>query len=204
MQLANFRRGLQDHQYLTLARKLGLTGLVDDVLREIVPRVFSDAGTTVSFPETGDPYEAARLKLARAIAEASRTGQAPELRQPVLFDTPEADRILSRLQIFPTDNPWHEDISQRPVHPQSAPIVAGIGADKPLGFNLDMNFVIVPPRPAAGACADHAVPAGVGPWSLSDSRQCPDRELAAGEERGRRGAAEGREHARGHPAPRDG
>ena len=144
IQLANFRRGLQDHQYLTLARKLGLTGLVGDVLREIVPRVFSDAGATVSFPETGDPYEAARFNLARAIAEASRMGQSPELRQPVLFDTPEADRILSRLQIFPTDNPWHEDISQRPVHPQSAPIVAGIGADKPLGFNLDMNFVIVP------------------------------------------------------------
>ena len=26
MQLANLRRGLQDHQYLTLARRLGLTG----------------------------------------------------------------------------------------------------------------------------------------------------------------------------------
>lgn len=71
IQLANFRRGLQDHQYLTLARKLGLHSLVDDVLMAIVPRVFSEAGERVSFPETGDPYEAARLKLARAIASAS-------------------------------------------------------------------------------------------------------------------------------------
>ena len=67
IQLANFRRGLQDHQYLTLARNLGLKAVVDEVLTAIVPRVFSDAGERVSFPETGDPYEDARLKLARAI-----------------------------------------------------------------------------------------------------------------------------------------
>jgi Domain of unknown function (DUF4091) len=73
IQLANFRRGLQDHQYLTLARHLGLHALVSELVAAIVPRVFSDAGERVSFPETGDPYEAARLKLARAIAAASRS-----------------------------------------------------------------------------------------------------------------------------------
>jgi hypothetical protein len=72
IQLANFRRGLQDHQYLTIARALGLDAVVNEVLQSIVPRVFSDAGERVSFPETGDPYEAARLKLARAIAAAAK------------------------------------------------------------------------------------------------------------------------------------
>jgi hypothetical protein len=72
IQLANFRRGLQDHQYLTLARKLGLDAAVDKALQAIVPRVFSDAGPRVSFPETGDPYEAVRLELARAIVQGSR------------------------------------------------------------------------------------------------------------------------------------
>ncbi len=72
VQLANFRRGLQDHQYLTLARRLGLDALVSEALAAIVPRVFSDAGARVSFPETGDPYEAVRLKLARAIAAARK------------------------------------------------------------------------------------------------------------------------------------
>ncbi len=72
VQLANFRRGLQDHQYLTMAKRLGLTALVDETLTAIVPRVFSDATDRVSFPETGDPYEAARLKLARAIVAARR------------------------------------------------------------------------------------------------------------------------------------
>jgi hypothetical protein len=74
IQLANLRRGLQDHQYLTIARRLGLTAAVDTALQTIVPRVFSEAGPAVSFPETGDPYEKMRLSLARAIVSAqSRT-----------------------------------------------------------------------------------------------------------------------------------
>ena len=72
VQLANFRRGLQDHQYLTLARQLGLTREVAEALHAIVPRVFSDVGAAVSFPETGDAYDAARLRLARAIVAAQQ------------------------------------------------------------------------------------------------------------------------------------
>ena len=77
IQLANFRRGLQDHQYLTMARRMGLNAVVDEVLTAIVPRVFSDAGERVSFPETGDPYEAARVRLAAAITQELRKKQAP-------------------------------------------------------------------------------------------------------------------------------
>jgi glycosyl hydrolase family 123 len=67
VQLANLRRGLQDHEYLTLARKLGLEGEVKAALEAVVPRVFSDAGETVGFAETGETFEAARLALAAAI-----------------------------------------------------------------------------------------------------------------------------------------
>jgi hypothetical protein len=74
VQLANLRRGLQDHLYLTLARQRGQTAAVDAALRAVVPRVFSDAGETVGFAETGDEYEAARLELARAIAAAPTAG----------------------------------------------------------------------------------------------------------------------------------
>jgi hypothetical protein len=72
IQLANFRRGLQDHQYLTIARRLGLDSVVNEVLAAIVPRVFSDAGEKVSYPESGDPYERARRTLATAIEAATR------------------------------------------------------------------------------------------------------------------------------------
>ena len=80
IQLADLRRGLQDHLYLTMARERGLAGLVDESLRAVVPRVFSDAGPRVSFPETGDPYEVVRLQLARAIAAAASrpSGRAPQ------------------------------------------------------------------------------------------------------------------------------
>ena len=69
----------------------------------------------------------------------------PPITHPVLFDTPEADAILSALQVFPPDNPWNQDISKVPVHRDSARMIASIGADKSLGYNLDMGFVIVPP-----------------------------------------------------------
>ena len=82
IQLANFRRGLQDHQYLTLARSLGLDRSSARCSTAIVPRVFSDAGDRVSFPETGDPYEAARLKLAHAIETASRNAPHQPLTRP--------------------------------------------------------------------------------------------------------------------------
>jgi hypothetical protein len=70
VQLANLRRGLQDHLYLTLARQRGQGAVVDEALRAVVPRVFSDAGPTVGFAETGDAFEAARRKLAEAIVSA--------------------------------------------------------------------------------------------------------------------------------------
>ena len=69
VQLANLRRGLQDHQYLTLARKLKLDSLVNEVLQSVVPRVFSDSGPAVGFSEAGNDYERARYKLAQAIAK---------------------------------------------------------------------------------------------------------------------------------------
>jgi hypothetical protein len=57
----------------------------------------------------------------------------PAIREPVLFDTAEADRILEALQVFPPDDPWNEDISAWPLHPRSQQIIASIGAGKPLG-----------------------------------------------------------------------
>jgi hypothetical protein len=66
--------------------------------------------------------------------------------KPVSFDSAEADQLLAALQVFPPDNPWNEDVSQRPLASDSQAIIASIGADKPLDFNLDMNFVLVPPN----------------------------------------------------------
>lgn len=71
VQLANLRRGVQDHLYLTMARDLGLDAVVEEALSSLVPAVLSDAGSSVSFSQHGDDYEVARRALAEAIAAAS-------------------------------------------------------------------------------------------------------------------------------------
>src|SRR5438045_6381979 len=87
----------------------------------------------------------AALVAAALAATAAGQPPAPAITRPILFNTPEADRILAALQVFPPDNPWNEDISKLPVHPVSAQMIAGIGAGKTFAYNLDMSFILVPP-----------------------------------------------------------
>ncbi len=74
-----------------------------------------------------------------------KSATMPKIDKPVSFDTKEADAILAALEIFPPDNPWNIPVKDWPVHPRSKEIVATVGNDKPLRYNSDMNFVLVPP-----------------------------------------------------------
>ncbi len=76
-------------------------------------------------------------------------GPAPIVTEPVLFNTPEADAIVSAMQIFPRENPWNEDISNRPVHANSAAMINQIISDlasnrRTLRPFYEMNYVLVP------------------------------------------------------------
>jgi len=94
----------------------------------------------------GLPDVSSSAAAAGAVNHAGRKlPPMPPLKAPVLFNTPEADALLAALQVFPPDNPWNEDISKRPVHPDSDKMIAFLGAGKHLGHNLDMGFVLVPP-----------------------------------------------------------
>ena len=77
-------------------------------------------------------------------AVAGERPALPVMTKPVLFNTVEADRILAKLQVFPPNNPWNEDISQRPVLSNSKAMIATIGTAKNLAYNLDMAFILVP------------------------------------------------------------
>jgi hypothetical protein len=81
-----------------------------------------------------------------AIASCVSAAEPPAVKQPVLFHTEAADAIVSRMQIFPKDNPWHEDVSKWKVAKDSDAIVGSIGKEKPLRYNTDMGFVLVPPN----------------------------------------------------------
>ncbi len=83
----------------------------------------------------GDPARVERIKAAKM----------PKIDKPVLFNTPEADAILAALEVFPPDNPWNLVVSDWPLHPNSKNIIASIGANKPMRYNADMGFVLVPP-----------------------------------------------------------
>lgn len=85
------------------------------------------------------------ILLTVSVASAADKPTMPAIDKPVMFDTPEADKIMAALQIYPPDNPWNEDISKLPVRKNSKEMIAGIGADKRIAYNLDMGYIIVPP-----------------------------------------------------------
>ena len=187
VQLANLRRGLQDHLYLTMARKLGLNAEIEPRCERLCRAFFPTQAikSALRKPATLLKRRATNWpKPSRQKAENDRavlfdrkrggdenlltvvlshaacaalgltviaTQSLPKITRPVMFDTPEADRILAALQVFPPDNPWNQDISTAPLRANSAAIIASIGKDKHIDFNLDMNYIIVPPnQPRAG------------------------------------------------------
>ena len=76
-------------------------------------------------------------------------GSIPAVKAPTLFNTPEADAVVSDLQFMPRDNPWNEDISSRQLLPNSDAMIARVTADlapnrRTLRLFQEMNFVLVP------------------------------------------------------------
>jgi hypothetical protein len=66
--------------------------------------------------------------------------------KPIMFNTPEADAILAKLQVFPKDNLWNTNISNWPLHLNSTEIIRSMGTESPLRCNEDMGFILVPPN----------------------------------------------------------
>jgi hypothetical protein len=95
----------------------------------------------------------------------------PEIARPVMFNTPEADRILAALQVYPQDNPWNEDISRRPLHRNSKNVVASVGREKNLAYNLDMAFILVPPnqKRVSVKLSEYSAESDPGPYPVPDN-----------------------------------
>lgn len=116
------------------------------------------AGALARLQKQSDPERGKRPSESAATTEATgktstdparlariRAASMPAITKPVLFHTPEADAVLSALEVFPPDNPWNQLVDEWPLHPNSEAIIASIGTDKPLRYNPDMCFVLVPP-----------------------------------------------------------
>jgi len=76
-------------------------------------------------------------------------GPLPAVTNAILFNTTNADAVVSAMQIFPVTNPWNECISNRPVLVNSAAMMAQIVMDlhtnrAVLTPEFEMNFVLAP------------------------------------------------------------
>ncbi|MCY3020481.1 MAG: hypothetical protein NTW87_15785 [Planctomycetota bacterium] len=130
----------------------------------------NDAGSKP--PDAGVAQKAAGGDSGRGVnQEGRKLPPLPQIAQPVLFDTPEADAILAAMQVFPPSNPWNEDISKHAVHPNSATIIASIGAGRRIGWNSDMGFVLVPPnQPKVGVkLTTYSGESDKGPYPMPDN-----------------------------------
>lgn len=81
--------------------------------------------------------------------EGRLLGPEPGASAPTLFNMAAADAIVSAMQIMPVDSAWNEDVSTRPIHPDSSAMIARIKADlsstrQTLRPFYEMNYVLVP------------------------------------------------------------
>ena len=93
------------------------------------------------------------LSLARTAGERINQegrilGPLPAVTNSILFNTNNADAVVSAMQIFPVTNPWNEDILRRPLLANSDAMIARINSDLTASHSLtpefEMNFVLVP------------------------------------------------------------
>ena len=76
-------------------------------------------------------------------------GPVPVVTQPILFNTPQADAVVAAMQIMPVTSAWNEDVSRRPLLPNSDAMIAQITSDlasnrRTLRAFFEMNYVLVP------------------------------------------------------------
>ena len=111
------------------------------------------------------------ISIAQTHKVAGKMAKMPAIAGPVMFDTPEADAILAALEVFPPDNPWNLVVAGWPLHPNSAAIVASIGAEKPLRYNPDMGFILVPPaqKRVEVKIVDYAGESDPGPFPVPEN-----------------------------------
>lgn len=88
--------------------------------------------------------KALSIRTDPARLERIRAASMPAIRKPVEFTTPAADAIVSALEILPPDNAFNQLIDQWPRHPNSDAIIDSIGPDRPLRYNPDMGYILVP------------------------------------------------------------
>jgi hypothetical protein len=92
---------------------------------------------------------AGMVSAQRINQEGRILGPLPMVTNAILFNTTNADTVVSAMQIFPVTNPWNENVSRLPVLTNSDAMIAQIMSDlssnrRTLIAFEEMNFVLVP------------------------------------------------------------
>jgi hypothetical protein len=153
---------------MTALLKRSATSLTAVALGSVCFGLFSFAGDPPAAPTSGRP---STQTAGKPSAQTADKPAMPEVKEPVMFNTPEADKILAALQVFPPDNPWNQDISTLPVLKNSKEMIATIGPDKKLAYNLDMCFVLVPPdqKRVEAKILSYPAESDKGPYPIPDN-----------------------------------
>ncbi|HSY19315.1 MAG TPA: hypothetical protein VK815_13310 [Candidatus Acidoferrales bacterium] len=90
-----------------------------------------------------------RAEGERINQEGRILGALPVVTNSILFNTTNADAVVSAMQIFPVTNPWNECVSNLPVLVNSDAMITQINSDvgsshRVLKLFTEMNFVLVP------------------------------------------------------------
>ena len=104
-------------------------------------------------------------------------GPLPAVTNAILFNTTNADAVVSAMQIFPVTNPWNECISNRPVLVNSDAMMMNIftnvgSSHRYLELFQEMNYVLVPDSQALVSnkfvtyAGDSDLNGGVYPYGL--------------------------------------
>ncbi|MDB5340982.1 MAG: hypothetical protein JWN70_6601, partial [Planctomycetaceae bacterium] len=134
----------------------------------ITPFVINQAIAVLAAPQAppqqqshGDPARLERIRAAKM----------PKISEPILFGTPEADAIVSALEVFPADNPWNQVVEDWPVHPNSQKIIESIGVNKKFRYNTDMGYVLIPPgqQPIDVKLGSASAESDLGPYPVPDN-----------------------------------
>ena len=97
--------------------------------------------------------------------------EPPKVTKVIEFNTPEADAIMEKLQMFPADNAFNSKITEWPVAKNSDTLIKSIGKDKFLRGNTDMNYIIVPPdqKKIDVEVTEYAEESDKGPFPVPDN-----------------------------------
>lgn len=133
--------------------------------------VLLESGATKDAPQESPDAEnrqAYKIRINQERLDRIKAAKPPKFTKPVQFDAPEAGKILEALEVFPADNPWNSPVDDWPVHPDSKAIIASIGPAKPLRYNPDMGFVLVPPtqQPVEVKLNDNSEESDPGPYPV--------------------------------------